>query len=580
MSDDPAHNSFGAKNLLAYLWEHRRAMGPFFFWRITCILATVPFPILSQKIVDEAIPDRNFDLLWIYTGIGVGLLMVHIITARLGIHRLAVVVQTIIQELRGQVFQKLQFMNFGFLDSTQTGRLLSKYAFDTHHIEAATIPLISNVIPQGIRALCLILALTWVNPWLTLFCALMLPLFAVVRTTYFKKVRHSNRQVRLARETLTGRANEFISAIKLVRGFAQEPRVRGEMEDASDEYSDTREEQMRVNNYMGLMVFTMVTAFNLVAVSFGGILAMNDMLSVGAIIALVGALPIILSPINLFTQYSIQYMLGAESYRSIRELMNSGYVEKWHGTQRPDPLRGDVEFRGVSFRYSESDPVVLHDLSFSIRPGEHVAFVGPSGSGKSTLVNLLLGLYAPTDGEICIDGVPQADLNMRYLRRKSAIVMQDNILLSGTLLDNIRFGRPEASKAEVEEAARRSNALEFIEALPEGMNTRVGERGVSLSGGQRQRIAIARALLRDPRILILDEATSALDYESEALVQEALENLARDRTTLTIAHRLSTVRHAHRVVVLENGRIIESGTYDELADRPEGTFRAMLSSQT
>jgi ABC-type multidrug transport system fused ATPase/permease subunit len=239
---------------------------------------------------------------------------------------------------------------------------------------------------------------------------------------------------------------EFISAIKLVRGFAQEPRVRGAMEDASDQYSDSREEQMRVNNSMGLMVFTMVTAFNLIAVSFGGILAMRDMLTVGAIIALVGALPVILNPIDLFTQFSIQYMLGAESYRSIQELMNSGYVEKWHGTQRPEPLRGEIEFREVSFRYQDSEETVLRNISLSIRPGEHVAFVGPSGSGKSTLVNLLLGLYAPTEGEIRVDGVPQAELNMRYLRRQSAIVMQDNILLSGNLLDNIRFGRRHRSR--------------------------------------------------------------------------------------------------------------------------------------
>jgi len=214
----------------------------------------------------------------------------------------------------------------------------------------------------------------------------------------------------------------------------------------------------------------------------------------------------------------------------------------------------------------------------TIPAGQHVAFVGPSGSGKSTLVNLILGLYAPQEGRITIDGVPQEDLDIRGLRRRCAIVMQDNLLLSGTIGENIRFGRPEADDRDVRRAAQEANALEFIDQLEDGLDTHVGERGVSLSGGQRQRIAIARALLRDPRILILDEATSALDYESEKLVQEALERLAQGRTTLTIAHRLSTVRKARMIVVLRNGTIVESGAYDDLAGREDSLFREMLDA--
>jgi ABC-type multidrug transport system fused ATPase/permease subunit len=579
MDEELYQKPFASPNLLAYLWRHRGPLKGYLFWRNLSMLATVPFPIITQRIVDESIPDRDITGMWIYTAYGLGLLLVHVGTMRLALTRLSRTIQLMMRAMRGRIFQKLQFMHFGFLDKTQTGRLLSKYAFDTQHIEQAVNPILFNVIPETIRALALTLVLTWLDPWLALFVLLTVPAFALVRITYFKKVRRSNREVRLARESLTGQASEFISAIKLVRGFGQEPEVRINMDEVSDNYSSTRETQMLVNQSMNVLVFVMFTGINLLAVAFGGFLAIKGVLTIGAIIALVSALPVILNPINLYTQFSIQYMLGSESYRSIKELMDSGYVEKWRGRRKPKPLQGSIAFEGVSFRYPEKEEYVLRDIDLRIEPGEHVAFVGPSGSGKSTTVNLLLGLYAPSEGRIRIDDTPQEELSMRYLRRRSAIVMQDNVLLSGTLLDNIRFARPDASEEEVMEAARLSNALEFIEKLPEGMQTRVGERGVSLSGGQRQRVAIARALLRDPRILILDEATSALDYESETLVQDALDYLARDRTTLTIAHRLSTVRRADRIVVLHSGRIVETGGYGELAARADGAFRQLLDSQ-
>ncbi|NBD38760.1 MAG: ATP-binding cassette domain-containing protein [Verrucomicrobia bacterium] len=579
MKPELFHKPFDPPNLLRYMLRHTRVLAAYLSWRILSILVTVPFPVITQRIVDRSIPNRDYAGMCLYTCYGLLLLLIHYGAMRIALKELSSNLQVMMRAMRARIFQKLQFMHFGFLDKTQTGRLLSKYAFDTQHIEGAMIPILFNVIPETVRALALTLVLTWVDPWLTAFVLLTVPVFAIVRISYFKRIRRSNRAVRLARERLTGQASEFISAIKLVRGFGQEPEVRGNMENVSDDYSASRQQQMMVNQSMNVMVFMMFTGLNLLAVAFGGFLAIQGVLTIGAIIALVSALPVILNPINLYTQVSIQYLLGSESYQSIKEVMDSGYVEKWQGKEKPSPLRGKIEFEHVRFHYPEKEELVLHDLDLTIEPGEHVAFVGPSGSGKSTTVNLLLGLYAPSEGVIRIDGVPQERLGMRYLRRNSAIVMQDNILLSGTLFDNIRFGRPEATNNEVVEAARLANAMEFIEQLPEGLDTKVGERGVSLSGGQRQRIAIARALLRDPKILILDEATSALDYESETLVQEALNRLAKNRTTLTIAHRLSTVRRADRIVVLSHGRMVESGPYQELARREGGAFHSLLTAQ-
>jgi ABC-type multidrug transport system fused ATPase/permease subunit len=377
---------------------------------------------------------------------------------------------------------------------------------------------------------------------------------------------------------MAGRANEFISAIRLVRGFGQEQAAERQMEALSDAYSNQRVAQMKLNQSMGYIVFSAITAITICAIGFGGLLVIQERLSIGAMVAMAGALPICLQPISLFAQFSIQYMLGAEGYRSIKELADSSYVERWSGTKRLSPMYGRVSFESVSFAYEAGKPNVIHSFSAEIMPGEHVAFIGPSGSGKTTLLSLMLGFYAPDKGTIKIDGISQDDLDIHYFRQQCAIVMQDNLLLSGTLLDNIRFGRPTATKGEVKKAAEDANAWQFIEDLPDGIETEVGERGVSLSGGQRQRIAIARALLRDPKILIFDEATSALDYESERLVQQAIERLSKGRTTITIAHRLSTIRNSDRVIVLEKGEKVSEGSWDELVLQ-QGAFRALLDAQ-
>jgi ABC-type multidrug transport system fused ATPase/permease subunit len=317
----------------------------------------------------------------------------------------------------------------------------------------------------------------------------------------------------------------------------------------------------------------------LVVVAGGAWLVIQGELSFGTLVAFLAALPIILAPVQLFVSFSQQYILGRESYVSVKELLDSIYVEKWKGTRKISNLRGDIKFENVTFAYTESDLPAVRDINLHIEPGQKVAFVGPSGSGKSTLANLILGLYRATEGAVLIDGLPQAAINMRWFRRHSAIVMQESMLLSGSIGDNIRFARPSATEREIREAARQANAEEFIERMPNGYNTEVGEAGVQLSGGQRQRISIARAILRDPRVLILDEATSALDYESEALVQEAIDRLGKGRTVIVIAHRFSTIKNSDHIVVMRNGSIVESGTFESLA-KGESFFTDMIRADS
>ncbi len=563
-------------------WRFIRSLLPrltgFVTWRTLSVLVTVPLPILTQRIVDDAIATGSHRITLIYTAVGGVLLAAHVFSMRQSVEALSDRTQRILREMRARIFQKLQFIHFGFLDRNQSGRLLSKYAFDTQNIEGTLIPMLNQILPELIRSALLIVALVILNSWNLLFIVFSIVTFWWIRRRYFEPIEAVNHDVRLARERLTGQASEFISAIKLVRGFGQESEVGQHLEAVSGNLAEKRAEQMRLNQTLGYVSFTAFTGINLLAVGLGAALVIGDQMTVGNLLALVGSLPVILGPVQTLSAFSLQYFLAAEAYRSIKELVDSGYVEQWQGQRELEPMRGEIEFDEVSFGYGGTEGErVLDNLSLRIEAGESVGLVGASGSGKSTLVNLVLGLYAPTAGEIRIDGVPQRNLAMRALRRRCAIVMQDNLLLSGTIMDNIRFGRPEATVEEAWEAAREANALEFIEGLAEGMETRVGERGVALSGGQRQRIAIARALLRDPRILILDEATSALDYESEHRVQEALDRLVRGRTTITIAHRLSTIRNVDRVVVMAAGRIVEVGPPDVLAAKSGGAYRELLA---
>ncbi len=568
------------ETLKGYIWSQRQHLHGYMVWRVISVLAITPFPVLSQKIVDVAIPGRDMAAVRVYTSICLALLCLHFVSMRLGVGNLSRESQEIFSHLRGCIFHKLNFMHFGFLDSIQTGRLLSKYAFDTSNIEMTVILIVTGIIPELLRSVLIIAALAWINMWLLLIIVVSLPIFAIVRIYYFKPLEDNNQAVRIAREKMTGQANEFISAIKLVRGYGQEPEAKRQMNELSVEYGSMRQSQMRLNQSLGYILFTVVAAISLFALGVCGGLVIEDKMSMGALVALVGALPVCLNPVNTITQFSMQYLLGAESSRSIKELMDSGYVEQWHGSRLLEPMQGEIEFRQVTSAYDKKKEArAIQHFSTKIRAGEHVAFVGPSGSGKSTIVSLMLGFHAPIEGSILIDGVPQSDLAIREFRQDCAIVMQDNLLLSGTLYDNIRFGKPDATDNEVREAASYANALDFIEALEDGFETKVGECGVSHSGGQRQRIAIARALLRNPKILIFDEATSALDYESEKSVPGAIDYLAQGRTTITIAHRLSTIRSADRIIVLKHGELISEGTWDELKSK-EGAFKNLLDAQS
>lgn len=542
------------------------------------IVAVAPFPIIFKLILDRYMPGKNLAGIIEVSVLMVALLAAHQYLIVRGAMRIGKAVASIILRLRAQIFYKIQYLSFGYLDQQKTGRLLSKYAFDTQKVDGVMMPILNGFIPDSLYCILTIIILVAMNWQLSLVVLLMLPIIAFMRIRYFEQLRRQHEVSREAQEKMTGTAAELFGALRLVRSYGEEKQAQAQLRETGREVARARVDLIEVSSGFGGMSFGAIKFLSLIVVAGGAVMSIQGQVSAGTVIAFVAGLPSLVQPIQMFTQLSDQYFLGQEAYNSIKELLGEPDTEPWKGTTTLSTIQGRIEFDGVSFRYQGAEKDALHNFNLVIEPGEKVALVGASGAGKSTVTSLLLGLYTPTSGQIRIDGVPQAELDMRWLRQQTALVMQESILLSGTLEDNIRFARVEATDAEVSEAIRLAHAQEFIERMPAGLQTVVGERGVMLSGGQRQRISIARALLRDPAILILDEPTSALDYESERLIQDALDVLAEGRTVITIAHRLSTIRGADRVIVLKDGQIAEQGTFGELWGNA-GFFHKMLLAQ-
>jgi ABC-type multidrug transport system fused ATPase/permease subunit len=574
-----AREALASRSITGYLWDSRARLRRGLGLALLRSLAVAPCPWLFQRMIDVAVPARDSRAIFELAGIFIVLLALHYVFSVWGANEIAKAMAQMMVELRSRLFFKLQFLSFGYLDQQKTGRLLSKYAFDTQKVEALLYNALNQFLPNVLYGASIFVILAVLNWRLSVVLALVIPAYGIAKYRFFASLQRSNSEAQIAQEKLTGTASEYISALRLVRSFGEEKQAEAGLDRTSMDFARHRVHQSYLNAIFGTFWYVSTQVISLVVMAGGALLAIRGTISYGTVFAFVAGLPIVLGPIQAFVGLSEQFFIGRESYHSIKELLDSAYVEEWRGTRRADRISGDIVFDRVSYAYPTApERGVLHDINLCIHPGEHVAFVGPSGSGKSTLANLLLGLYAPTSGQILIDGVPQSEWDMRWIRRQLAVVLQDSLLLSGSISDNLRFARADATDAEVRLAAQQANAEEFINRLPEGYNTLVGERGASLSGGQRQRLAIARAILRNPPVLILDEATSALDYESERLIQDALDRLSAGRTVITIAHRLSTIRNASRIVVLAAGRIVEEGDFATLAARG-GAFARLVAAQ-
>ncbi len=467
-------------------------------------------------------------------------------------------------QLRQQTYAHLQSLSLSYFETMQTGDLAYRLTEDIDRIGEVVNKLFHEFVPNVLRLIAVLGYMIWVNWQLTLATLIVAPLLAVLIGWFGERLRKLSHRSQSRVSDLSGLIIEMLSGIRLVQAFAAEEYVIDRFSSEAERNRQARYEMERLRASQYPVVGSLEALSMLSLLLLGGWQISKGQLTGSGFISYVTAVALLFEPIATITSSYNEFKQGEASVDRIFELLwlRPTIVEKPNAPMLA-PVMGKVEFGNVTFSYQPDRPV-LQDLNLLVLPGEMIALVGASGAGKTTLVNLIPRFYDPQVGDIWLDGTNVRDVSLRSLRRQIGIVPQETTLFSGTIAQNIAFGQLDFDLDAVKEAAKIANAHQFISQLPEGYNTWVGERGVNLSGGQRQRLAIARAMLLNPRILILDEATSALDSESEALVQEALERIMQGRTVFIIAHRLATVRRVDRILILEKGRVVESGTHSEL----------------
>ncbi len=489
----------------------------------------------------------------------------------------------VLHDLMTRVYRHLQGLPHRFFNNQRTGALISRSINDVEAVE----DFVAHGIPETLLALVIptsmIVVLFFINPKLALITLIPIPITAYLVYRFVSGVRRTWGSVREKLSELAAQVQDNLSGVTIIKSFVQERHSAKQIETRSGQFRDV----MNQANTVSLLPMAIIEAGGglgiVLVIWYGGSMALGGTISVADLFVFIVYLGYIYRPFLQLASINDNLQKAAASANRVFEILSiqSDIVDAPDAAM-PDGLEWDIQFRNVTFGY-DPEISVLHDIDFRVEEGEIVALVGSTGSGKTTIINLVSRFYDPQKGAILIGGHDIRKLPVADLRRNIAMVLQDVFLFHGTVRDNILFGRPDAGETEIIQAARAANAEEFILDLPSGYDTFVGERGVRLSGGEKQRLSIARALLKDAPILILDEATSSVDAGTESLIQEAVSNLARHRTSLVIAHRLSTIRNADRIIVLGNGRIVETGGHDQLMEKNgiyAGMFRAQDISRT
>lgn len=521
-------------------------------------------PWIIKDMIDEVLADKNGTMLnWIAASI-IAIFIVRGLFWYGQNYLMSYVGQSVIIDIRAAVFKKLQRLSVSFYDKNKTGTIMSYVTNDVNALQSAMVENTIEMITEGFILIGSVVAMIYLDWRLTLFTVCTFPVALWFMEFFGKKIRKTGGRIQECTADITSVLQESVASARVIKSF-----VREDYE--VDRFDVENKANFRANMKNAQLMATLTPVVELVAaigvtmiIWYGGNNVINGTITAGSLVAFLTYAVNISNPIKRLTRVigNIQKALAAAQRVFMIIDMPEEIAESRDAKQLPE-VSGKVEFQNVSFAYNDKGNVIT-DLSFSVKPGEVIAIVGPSGAGKSTIANLLPRFYDVNKGDIKIDGHSVREVTLDSLREQVGIVPQETMLFNGSVYNNILYGRLDATKEEIEAAAKAANAHDFIMQLTDGYETKLGDRGVNLSGGQRQRIAIARAILKNPRILILDEATSALDAESERVVQEALDRLMVGRTSFVIAHRLSTVKNADKILVLEKGNLVESGTHDEL----------------
>lgn len=550
--------------ILSYIKPYMHRLIFAMFCTIMAAAGNLYIPWIIKDMIDEVLADKNGTMLnWIAASI-IAIFVVRGLFWYGQNYLMSYVGQSVIIDIRAAVFKKLQRLSVSFYDKNKTGTIMSYVTNDVNALQSAMVENTIEMITEGFILIGSVVAMIYLDWRLTLFTVCTFPVVLWFMEFFGKKIRKTGGRIQECTADITSVLQESVASARVIKSF-----VREDYE--VDCFDVENRANFRANMKNAQLMATLTPVVELVAaigvtmiIWYGGNNVINGTITAGSLVAFLTYAVNISNPIKRLTRVigNIQKALAAAQRVFMIIDMPEEIAESRDAKQLPE-VSGKVEFKNVSFAYDDKGNVIT-DLSFSVKPGEVIAIVGPSGAGKSTIANLLPRFYDVNKGDIKIDGHSVREVTLDSLREQVGIVPQETMLFNGSVYNNILYGRLDATKEEIEAAAKAANAHDFIMQLTDGYETKLGDRGVNLSGGQRQRIAIARAILKNPRILILDEATSALDTESERVVQEALDRLMVGRTSFVIAHRLSTVKNADKILVLEKGNLVESGTHDEL----------------
>jgi len=556
--------------LLRYLTPYKKWIAIITFAVIVTSVTGIASPyILGREIISKYILKGDLYGLQAIILVFMGIQIANWAANTIRIYGLGKVGQSLLLKMRTDLFSHLQRLSFSFFDRSDSGDLISRVTNDTDAIGEAFTSGLVQVSSDMLSLLMIVIVMFSIDVRLSLASMTVVPLILVAAILFNSKFRAAYRMQRTKISTVTSKLQEGISGIREIQSFTRE---RDMMEDFKTANLENFQANLQATKVWGSFFPTIQLIQTLgtgIVILYGGWLAFNGMLgpmeeAIGTLITFIMYVGMFFGPIfDLANFYNTVQSSLAAAERIFRILDIEPEIKDDVDAVEIPRIEGEIEFRDVTFGYRPENPV-LHDVSFHVKPKETIALVGPTGAGKSTIIKLLCRFYDPQSGQILIDGYDVKKVKLKSLRRQMGIVLQETFLFSGTIIDNIRYGKPEATDDEVIAAAKLVGAHEFIEKLPDGYYTKIGEGGVGLSVGQKQLVSFARALLRDPAILILDEATSSIDPYTDLLIRKAMKTLLKDRTSIIIAHRLSTVRDVDRILVIDDGRIVEEGSHEEL----------------
>ena len=551
------------KRFISYYRPHKLIFTLDMLAALLVALVGIVYPIITRKMLNELIPNRAYRQI-IFAG--VGLLVLYLVRMALNFfiqyygHVMGVRMQA---QMRSDMFRHLERLPYTFYDSHETGKIMSRMTSDLMDVSELAHHGPENLLISSISVILSFIYLSTINIWLTLIIFACVPFLVLIAAGLRKRMRNAFMESRVSTAQINASLESSISGIRVTKAFTNAEKEEEKFEEGNKMFVSARRKAYRAMGQFHSMTSFITDIFNVIILIAGGLFLYDGQIQLGDYSAFVVSVNLFISPVMTLINFMEQYQTGVTGFERFVEIMDEKPEADAPGAVDADTLRGDIAFRQVTYGYEDGAPV-LDKLSLTVRAGETYALVGPSGGGKTTICHLIPHFYDCEDGEIFLDGQELRTLTRASVRRNIGIVQQDVYLFNASIRDNILYGRLDATEEEVILAAKRANIHDYILSLPDGYDTVIGERGVKLSGGQRQRLSIARVFLKDPPILILDEATSALDNSTEILIQDALDELCRGRTTIVVAHRLSTIKNADRIAVIADGHIVEEGTHAAL----------------